>query len=537
MRALLTRILLGLPLLVARPALADPHPGLPPPARAIDLSTPRRAVRLFIDANRAGDPLLAAQALDLQSIPADKQGVQGPRLARELKAVLDQKLWVDYATIPDTPEGTPADGADAERIGSIELAQGSVPIVLAREKLRDGSLGWVFSSATVAAIPRLDAAYGPGWVERLLPHFFFTVRIWELELWQLLGLLLAVPLSLLLGALLAALGLRGLSRATSRTRAKWDDALVEAIRPPSRLLASALVFGAALEPLHLSAPAEGAAHQVLTVVLLGAAAWVAFRAIAFIADALEGLADADAQKQGRDELQIRGLRTQIAVLRRIANVVVALVSGSLMLLQFDVVRSVGVSLLASAGVAGIVLGLAAQKSIASLLAGIQLSITQPIRIGDTLIVEGEWGWVEEITLTYVVVKCWDERRLVVPISKFLESSFQNWTKVSPQLLGTVFVYADFTLPVELVRKILASVLEGNPRWDSRVQGVQVTNLSERTMEVRALVSAANADNLWDLRCEVREKLMAWLRDFEGGRYLPRARVDGPNDELARRAAG
>ena len=185
---------------------------------------------------------------------------------------------------------------------------------------------------------------------------------------------------------------------------------------------------------------------------------------------------------------------------------------------------------ASAGIAGVVLGLAAQKSIAGLLAGIQLSITQPIRISDTVIVEGEWGTIEEINLTYVVLKVWDQRRLVVPIATFLEKPFQNWTRTTTELLGTVYFYADYRLPIDAVREELDRILEGNPKWDERVKNVLVTEVTDRAVQVRALVSARNASDHWDLRCEVREKLVAWLRAHEGGRYLPRMRVEGEEEE-------
>jgi small-conductance mechanosensitive channel len=201
-----------------------------------------------------------------------------------------------------------------------------------------------------------------------------------------------------------------------------------------------------------------------------------------------------------------------------------LVAASLLLLQFEAVRSVGVSLLASAGLAGLVIGLAAQKSISTLLAGIQLSITQPVRIGDTVIVENEWGWIEEITLTYVVVKVWDLRRLVVPMSHFLDKPFQNWSKVSPEILGTVELYADFRTDVAAVRAELKRILEQESEglWDGKVQGLQVTGCSERTMLLRALVSSEDAGKSWDLRCLVREKLIGWLQRQPQGLPLVRA---------------
>jgi small-conductance mechanosensitive channel len=194
-------------------------------------------------------------------------------------------------------------------------------------------------------------------------------------------------------------------------------------------------------------------------------------------------------------------------------------------MQFEAMRSLGVSLLASAGVAGLVLGLAAQRTLGSVFAGIQLSITQPIRIGDEVVIEGEFGTIEEITLTYVVLRVWDERRLIVPMNRFFEQPFQNWTKVGSELHGTVMLYADYGFPVDLLRAELERLLTGNPRWDGRTQKVHVTDAKEKTLEVRVLVSAANAGKLFDLRAELREKLVTWLTALEGGRYLPKTRID------------
>lgn len=219
-----------------------------------------------------------------------------------------------------------------------------------------------------------------------------------------------------------------------------------------------------------------------------------------------------------------GVRTQVRVLRRVVAMIIAILGTALVLMQFAVVRNVGASLLASAGVAGIVLGLAAQRSISMLLAGIQLSLTQPIRIGDTVIIENEWGWIEEITLTYVVVRVWDLRRLVVPITRFLEQPFQNWTKVTPEIMGTVSVFADYCVPVDAVRQHLSLVVKDDPLWNGKVCGLQVTEATDRVVTLRALVSSADAGKNWDLRCNVREKLVAYLRDLEGGRYLPQQRV-------------
>ena len=180
-------------------------------------------------------------------------------------------------------------------------------------------------------------------------------------------------------------------------------------------------------------------------------------------------------------------------------------------MRFDQFRRLGTGILASAGLASLIIGLAAQKIFANFLAGIQIAFTQPIRLDDVVVVENEWGRISEITLMYVVVKIWDERILILPISYFIEKPFQNWTRTTANLLGTISIYTDFTVPVDEVRMELERIVKSSDRWDGRVCSLQVTNMSERTMELRALVSASDSSNVWDLRCEVREKLIGFIQ--------------------------
>jgi small-conductance mechanosensitive channel len=202
------------------------------------------------------------------------------------------------------------------------------------------------------------------------------------------------------------------------------------------------------------------------------------------------------------------------------------VGGALVLLQFDVFRAIGTSLLASASVAGILVGLAAQRSLATVLAGLQLSLTQPLRVGDLIVMDGESGTIEEITLTYVVVQLWDLRRLVVPITKFLDAPFQNWTRSGTDILGTVLVHADYRVPVDTVRRELERFVRTRPEWDGRTVSLQVTDATDRTLQLRALVSSADSSRSWSLRCAVREHLVGFLQGLEDGRFLPRARLEG-----------
>ena len=213
----------------------------------------------------------------------------------------------------------------------------------------------------------------------------------------------------------------------------------------------------------------------------------------------------------KDNLEARRISTQLDVIQRVFSFLIILVAIALILMTFDKVRQIGVSILASAGIAGIIIGFAAQRSLATLIAGIQIAIAQPIRIDDVVIVENEWGWIEEITLTYVVVRIWDQRRLIVPITYFIEQPFQNWTRKTAELLGTVFIYADYRTPVDELRKELERIVAETSLWDKRVAKIQVTNATEKTVELRALVSAENSSNAWELRCLVREKLISFLQ--------------------------
>ena len=235
--------------------------------------------------------------------------------------------------------------------------------------------------------------------------------------------------------------------------------------------------------------------------------------------------------QSPDNLIARKHVTQTRILQRVAVVVVGMITVALALMTIPGVRQWGVSLLASAGVVGIIAGLALQPVLTNLLAGIQIAVTQPIRIDDAVIVEGEWGNIEEITSTYVVVRLWDWRRMVLPLSYFISKPFQNWTRENARLIGSAFFYVDYAAPMDRLRAAFESIVRASPHWDGDVQVLQVTDVTERTAQVRCLASAANAGAAFDLRCEIREGMLAFMRD-ECPEALPRDRMRWPNGEEA-----
>jgi|SRR5690625_2240287 len=225
-----------------------------------------------------------------------------------------------------------------------------------------------------------------------------------------------------------------------------------------------------------------------------------------------------------DNLRARKVQTQYIVLENTLIFIVVMVAIGIALMSFNSIRSIGISVLTSAGIAGIIIGFAAQKALGTILAGIQIAITQPIGFDDVVIIDGEWGRIEEIKLTYVVVNIWDKRRLVVPSTYFLENVFQNWTRTQSGILGTVFIYTDYTVPLSPLREELKRLLARNPLWDNDVGIIQVTEASEKTMELRVFVSARNSGEAFDLRAMVREGLI----DFLQKKYpdaLPKIRVE------------
>jgi small-conductance mechanosensitive channel len=248
-------------------------------------------------------------------------------------------------------------------------------------------------------------------------------------------------------------------------------------------------------------------HQILRILFTIAISWVVIKS-AFV---IEDLILSRYKIEERDNLQARKLYTQIQFLKRAVIIAVGVIALALILMQFTQVKQLGTTILASAGIIGIVLGIAAQRTIGTFIAGLQIAITQPIRIDDVVIVENEWGRIEEITLTYVVVKIWDLRRLVLPITYFIEKPFQNWTRTSADILGTVFLYADYTIPVQAIREELYRLLEKSSLWDGKVWNLQVTKMNDRTVELRALMSAPDASMAWNLRCEIREKLLDFMQ--------------------------
>jgi small-conductance mechanosensitive channel len=340
---------------------------------------------------------------------------------------------------------------------------------------------------------------------------------------------LAPGLSLAVALLAVMLAYRvGLAVVRRLTRNQPVPALfLRFAQKPVFAVAALIVLQAVLQSAPDDVPGMGTVRHGAALLLIAAFTWLAVRMCSAIAAAVT----VHYPLTVADNLGARRIQTQTRVLTRALSSVAVLVGISFGLLTFPGVRNIGAGLLASAGVIGLVAGIAARPIFGNLLAGLQIALSQPIRLDDVVIVEGEWGRIEEISRTYVVVAIWDQRRLVVPLQYFIEKPFQNWTLASSEILGTVFLWVDYGMPVEPLRAELRRICEGAPQWDGRVCGIVVTDATERAMQLRALVSAADSGRAWELRCLVRERLIDFVRREYPG-YLPRLRA-----ELADTASG
>jgi len=341
-----------------------------------------------------------------------------------------------------------------------------------------------------------------------------------------------IDLAAIVLAIMAALAchaiLTSLARRAVDSRAVFVKSLLAQTRGPTRLALVIVALSVATAAAPLDAGTAATAHHALLIAFIILAGWIGVIAVRLAAEIYSRRlpAGADADVFARKHL------TQVRILERTATAAILVVSVACVLVTFESVREYGVSLFASAGIAGLIAGLAARPVLSNLFAGIQIAMTQPIRLGDAVIVEKEWGSIEEITGTYVVVRLWDWRRMIVPLSYFIEKPFQNWTRQSPALIGSVFIHLDYTVPVARVRDELTNIVSRSKLWDGQVANLQVTDAKHDTVELRALVSAANAPAAWDLRCEVREALIAFLQR-EYPHALPKQRAEVTFNEGAR----
>lgn len=295
--------------------------------------------------------------------------------------------------------------------------------------------------------------------------------------------------------------------------------MVKRLKAPSRLVVPLVLLEIVISQAPMSGQLRTLMLHVGGVLLIAALVWAAVAATYVFEDVILARYRLDVE----DNLKARRIHTQIVVLRRVAVVVISVVGLGMTLLTFGQIRALGTGLLASAGIVGIIVGVAAKPTATNVVAGLQIAISQPIRIDDVVVVDGHWGRVEEIALTYVVVRIWDMRRLILPISYLIENPFENWTRTGSNILGWVLLDVDYTAPVEEIRKRFEKIVSGSSNWDGKVAVLQVVNADSKTIQLRALMSSTDSAVSWNLQCEVREKLISFLQ-AEYPESLPKIRT-------------
>jgi small-conductance mechanosensitive channel len=476
--------------------------------------------------------------LNLAPFPSKDRTRLAPYLAEHLYYVLNKKPWINWRTVPDREDGqldpesnpnNPAAGRPRRSItiAAIPLDNWDVEIRLERFKPASGEAVWLFSPATVEKIDDLYKEHGPGPLIYSLPPQVRARLVSGDADWQM-GLLLLLILN---GAAAGWIVNRLILVARGRCHSHTLCGLVDRVAAPIAFLSGALVlYYLSFVRLSLSGPIFATVGPLLSIAVIASTTWLGTRSIGFLADTytLPYL-----EKIGQ-EVSVSAKRrlTLVSVARRLMIFIAVLGSIVLAVEEVHLFDNWSTSVLASAGIVSVILGVAAHNVLGNIMAGIQIALTQPARIGDSVVFEGHWGYIEDITYTSVTIRRWDAKRVIVPVSHFISQPFENWSMKESHILTTVVLYVDYGIDIDLLRTKVCDVLASSPAWDRQVgPSLQVTELKAHCMEVRVLCSAKDGPSAWDLQCHLREELIEFVRTLEEGRYLPKRRllIDRPQD--------
>lgn len=500
------------------------------PDESANLQTPQAAIEHFILNCRNGDYTTASQVLNLNLMPDNITQEQAAVLAHKLYFVINQRIQIDWGSLSDRPDGqtdfsTSTNKAIAGKprrsivFGEIDLDGRDVVLRLQRVKYQDNSPFWTIAPNAVENIDALYAVYGPRKLDRMMPDWA-RLEFWGMPIWKFTGMLLLLILSYFVGRFSIYI-LRSVFRKSGQA---WMHTIADRLAKPAGFALGVLFFYVLLNQLiSFGGPFARALYAILLIVLISAITWFIMRFInsfmVYVAENKIGDVDPEENSEARIKL------TYISVARRVVTFVVIIAAVSVILSQFRSMEKLGISLLASAGLATIILGVAAQSTLGNIIAGLQIAITRPARIGDAVVIEGEWGYVEDIRFTYMVVRTWDLRRLVIPLKKITSETFENWSMTNAQQVRPIVLYADYRIDVPKVRAKFEELLKNSDKWDEEKDPVlQVVGMTEKSMKMRALCSAKNSSVSWDLHCELREALIGYISELEDGLHLPKTRL-------------
>ncbi|TQD39452.1 mechanosensitive ion channel domain-containing protein [Haloflavibacter putidus] len=501
--------------------------GLPP--NEFNLQTPQAALEHFVLNARNDNYEDALFALNYNLMPDDLTRKEAATLAEKLYFVINQRVRINWDDLPDRPDGqidisTTTNQAVAGKprrslvFGAIDLEDRDVILRLQRIKYKDYGAIWLISANTVDNIDALYKVYGPRRLDRMMPDWA-RLKIWKIPVWKFVSTLLLFFLSYFVGKLTAYI----FRKIFLNSNKIWIHNIASKLAKPAGLTIGVLFFYLVLNKLiSFTGYYASTLYAILIIMVIGSITWFFMRMVDyFISHLAEGrIGDINAEENS----EARKLLTYVSVARRILTFVVIIIGVSVVLSQFRSLEKIGISLMASAGVATVILGIAAQSTLGNIIAGIQIAITRPASIGDTVIFDDDWGYVEDIRFTYMVVRTWDLRRLIIPLKSVITNTFENWSMNSAHQIRPIVLYADYKVDVQKIREKFKELLENSENWDQDYPPVlQVVDMTEKAIKIRALCSAKDATTTWDLHCALREDLVKFISELEHGAHLSKER--------------
>lgn len=508
--------------------------GFPP--KSINLTTPQATLEHFIVSSRNKDFQAAAYALNLNLFPDNLGRKQAGILAEKLNFILEQRISIAWDEIPDRPDGqidisTPTNKAVAGTprrsidFGKVELDGRDIVFRIQRVKYKDKSPIWLISSQTVENIEPLYRQYGPKKLDRIMPDLV-SFKLFGVPIWKIFGTIIL----LLIGWLISKFVSWVIHRAFSGTKKRWLREIANKFSAPAGAVVGILVFYLLLNRLiSFTGPLARGLYALLLITVIGIFTWLVMRVIDYIIEFFTAKKIGDISSE--ENAGARRMLTYVSVARRVFIFIVIVVAASIIMSQFPSLEKLGVSLMASAGIATVIVGIAAQSTLGNIIAGLQIAITKPVRIGDAVIIEDEYGFVEDIHFTYMIVRTWDLKRKIIPLKSVISQSFDNLSTTNSQSLLEIELHADYRIDVSKVRKKFKELTQANENWDGeREPTVQVEEITDKVIKMRCLCSGKDYPTAWNLHCEVREELIKYVSELEDGIYLSKNRLKIENFE-------
>ena len=506
--------------------------GIDFPPEDINLQTPQATLEHFIINSRNEDYEQAAYALNLNLLPDDITQKEAAMLAEKLYFILEQRISISWEDLSDRPDGqvdisTTTNKAVAGTprrsisFGTAELDKRDVAFRLQRIKYQDNSPIWLISSQTVENIEPLYQKFGPRKLDRMIPNWI-SFKVFGIPVWKIVATILLLMLSYFISRLVS----HYIRKFFYKTKKNWIRNIAYRLASPAGAAVGILIFYLLLDNLiSFTGPLARGLYTLLLIFFISIFTWLVMRVIDYIMDFF---AEHKVGELDEQNAEAKKMMTYISIGRRIFIFIIVILGISIIFSQFPSLERLGISLMASAGIATIVFGIAAQSTLGNIIAGIQIAITKPAKIGDAVIIEDSFGYVEDITFTYMVIKTWDLRRKVIPLKTVISNSFENLSMTNSQTNGVVKVYADHRIDVSKVREKWAELVKNSELWDGdeeKSPSVQVTEMTHQALEIRCLCSGKDFITTWDLHCELREKIVKYVGELEDGMYLTKERVE------------